>query len=310
MQKMISAVTVLLAAFFAAASYGADRCAPTLRVGTYNIRLATGDAGTPNAWTNRCGDVVALIRKLRLDAFGLQEVRPEQAEFLRKALDEFEFVGEHREADRKSGEASPVFYRKSRFRHEKAGTFWLSETPDVPGRKGWGAACPRVCSYLILRDTASGRRLCFANVHTDHVSALARKNGMMLVIRRMKEFGDGAPIVFVGDHNCNETEAPALAVAAVLRDAVHVSETPPRGAWRTFNGWRWREKEISAVEALKLPSEVRNSRKGSPCGSRIDYVYVSPGIRVLDCVTVDETRPGTRLYPSDHFPVVATIALP
>ena len=42
-----------------------------------------------------------------------------------------------------TGEASPVCYRKSRFEELKKGTFWLSETPDTPGLKGWGAACPQ-----------------------------------------------------------------------------------------------------------------------------------------------------------------------
>ena len=43
---------------------------------------------------------------------------------------------------------------------------------------------------------------------------------------------------------------------------------------------------------------------------RIDYIYVSDGTRVLDFATHDDRRPGTDLYPSDHFPVTATIELP
>jgi len=43
---------------------------------------------------------------------------------------------------------------------------------------------------------------------------------------------------------------------------------------------------------------------------RIDYIYVSPGTRVLAFRTIAEPRPGTHLYPSDHFPVVATLAFP
>ena len=296
-----------------------------VRVATYNIRLATGDKGTSNAWEERRDDMVGLVRRLDVDAGGLQEVRPEQMAFLRERFPEFEFVGEHRGADRVSDEASPVFYRKSRFVAEKKGTFWLSETPDVPGVKGWGAACPRVCSYLVLRDKSTGKRFCFANTHTDHVSALAREKGMMLVIERMREFGAGAPIVFTGDHNCRETEAPAEAVSKLLRNALYVSETPPEGPWRTFNGWQWREKEVSTGDAMKLPADVRNARMGSPdadkkvgngrhvwedCGARIDYIYVSPGVRVVDYATVGDPRPGRKLYPSDHFPIVATIELP
>ena len=315
----------LAAAALAAAMFAGCRYEPVkVRVGTYNIRLSPGDKGTPNAWDERKADMVALIRKLDLDAFGLQEVCPDQMQYLREQLPEYEFVGEHREADRVSGEASPVCYRRSKFDAEKAGTFWLSETPDVPGVKGWGAACPRVCSYLVLRDKRRGRRFCFANVHTDHKSAEAREKGMLLVIDRMKEFGKGAPIVFTGDHNCRETEAPAVAVSKLLSNALYASETPPKGSWRPFSGWSWRDAEYSAVDALKMPENVRNARKGSPdadkdrngghvwedCGARIDYIYVSPGVRVLDYETVNDPRPGAKLYPSDHFPIVATVELP
>lgn len=294
-----------------------------IRVGSFNIRLEPGDRKTENAWNLRKKDMVELIRKMNLDAFGLQEVCPIQAQYLREQLPEFEFVGEHRGADRKSDEASPVFYRKDRFEALKSGTFWLSETPDVPGVKGWGAACPRVCSWMWLKDKKTGRTFCFANTHTDHVSALARKEGMLLIIRRMKEFSGGAPIVFTGDHNCRENEEPAMAVSKLLDNALYLSQTPPQGSWRTFTGWKYREEEYSTVRALKLPVGLRNARKGSPdadkdangqyrwedCGPRIDYIYVTPGTKVLDYATHNDVRPGTKLYPSDHFPVSATIEL-
>ena len=324
MNRKTFLILCLAAAALAGCTCPCAADAAKVRVGSYNIRLATGDKGTDNAWPKRCDDMIALIRSLNLDVFGLQEVRPEQAKFLAEKLPEFVYVGEHRGADRKSDEASPVCYRKDRFKALKSGTFWLSETPEVPGKKGWGAACPRVCSWLLLEDIRSGRRFCFANTHTDHVSELARKEGMLLIIERMKEFGAGVPIVFTGDHNCRETEAPAVAVSKLLKNALYESETPPKGPWRTFTGWQWRDAEFPAVDAMKLPSHVRNARKGSPdaekaknggyvwedCGPRIDYIYVSPGVRVLDYATHADPRPGTHLYPSDHFPLSATIEIP
>jgi endonuclease/exonuclease/phosphatase family metal-dependent hydrolase len=296
----------------------------TLRVGSYNIRLQPGDKKTPNAWNERKADFLNLLRKMDLDAFGLQEVCPGQAEYITNNLPQYVLVGEHRNADRVSGEASPVLYRKDRFEALKCGTFWLSETPDVPGHKGWGAACPRVCSWMWLKDRRTGKTFCFANTHTDHVSALARKEGMLLIIRRMHEFAPpGTPVVFTGDHNCRETEEPAQAVSKLLRNALYITETPPKGPWRTFTGWKWRDTEYSAVDALKLQPNVRNARKGSPdadkmknggyvwedCGPRIDYIYVSDGIKVKSYTTWADPRPGTHLYPSDHFPVTATIEL-
>ena len=40
---------------------------------------------------------------------------------------------------------------------------------------------------------------------------------------------------------------------------------------------------------------------------RIDYIYVSPGTRVLSYATAGDGRPGGKLYPSDHVPVVAKV---
>ena len=125
-------------------SVSGNPLAEAVKVGSYNIRQSHADKGSPNAWDERKADLVALVKRLDLDVCGLQEVNPSQFKYLREALDDYEFVGEHRNADRKSGDASHVFYRKSRFEAEKSGTFWLSETPDVPGSKGWGAGCPRV----------------------------------------------------------------------------------------------------------------------------------------------------------------------
>ena len=315
-------IFLCLLAFAAGVAFAANGTA--LKVGTYNIRLQPGDKGTPNAWESRKADFLNLLLRLDLDAFGLQEVCPGQAEYITNNLPQYVLVGEHRNADRVSGEASPVLYRKDRFDALKCGTFWLSETPDVPGLKGWGAACPRVCSWMWLKDRKTGKTFCFANTHTDHISALARKEGMLLIIRRMHEFAPpGTPVIFTGDHNCRETEEPAQAVSKLLKNALYISETPPTGPWRTFTGWHWREKEYSTTDALKLAPHVRNARKGSPdadkrtnggyvwedCGARIDYIYVSDGIRVKSYATRDDPRPGTKLYPSDHFPVTAVIEL-
>ena len=86
-----------------------------IRVGSYNIRLQTGDKNTPNAWDLRKADMTELIRKLDLDAFGLQEVCPGQADYLTNNLPQYVMVGVHRDDGKRKGEASPVFYRKVRF---------------------------------------------------------------------------------------------------------------------------------------------------------------------------------------------------
>lgn len=299
-RQFCSAVVWALCSWACTSCTGLSPTAELIRVGSYNIRYngeRCADRGTVNDWEKRKGDVAELIRKLDLDVFGLQEVCPDQIAFLRRELPEFAFVGEHREADRQSGEASPVAYRRSRFAEERSGTFWLSETPEIPASKSWNTRCPRVCSYLVLREKTSGRRLCFANTHTDHISAEAREKGMLLIIRRMREFALGAPIVFTGDHNCRHGDAPAVAVRKFLADARDVSLTADPGPMNTFQGFG----------AYKDgPVDVHGRAYDD---YRIDYIYVTPGMKVHDFVTHGDRRPGTDLYPSDHYPVTASVEL-
>lgn len=285
-----------------------------LRVGTYNVRFASGDRGGLNDWDLRRCDVVALIRRLDMDVFGLQEVEPVQMQYFRGALAEYEVVGDHRNADRVTGEASPVVYRKRRFSLERSGTFWLSETPDEPGSRGWGAFNPRICTWAHLKDKLSGVEFCFMNAHPDSKSEQARNKGMELILIKMREVSPKAvPIVFVGDLNCRETAGAALLATRDLKNAMLASEMSPQGPWRTFNGWRWRDEEVLSEAALKISVEIRNGggefyeRCG---GSRIDYICVSKEVKVSQCATIATTRYGSRLYPSDHFPVMATLRLP
>ena len=308
----IVALTLAVAAGWTAWGAPALALNAAVRVGSYNIRYVAGDKGTENDWTKRRDDLVAQVRGFNFDAFGLQEVDPEQMQYLREKMPGYGFVGEHRNPDRKSGEASPVAYRKDRFDLEKSNTFWLSETPEVPGSrtKSWGVACRRVCTYAVLRDKATGRRLCFVNTHLDGAKARATENGMRLILERMKEFASGIPVVFTGDHNCVETSKAAKMATEVLKDSLYASERPQEGLWRTGGGFPRKEKEVSIADALKRTEAERNSKEWrKKFGGRIDYIYVSPSVRVLSYKTEAKLRPDLELYPSDHIPLIATLLL-
>ena len=305
MKKQIVIACAVLASAFAFA--GVDS---PLTVMTYNIRCASGDRNSKdNNWLARRNHFANFVKRLNPDVVGFQEVLPEQFEWLKSQFPAYEFIGRGRNANG-GGEASPIAFRRKRFASVVSGTFWLSETPDVPGSKGWDAALPRVCTYVVLIDKVTGKKFSFANTHTDHMGEAARENGMLLVIERMKNFGKGAPIVFVGDHNCLEWEKPARAVSKVLKDALYLSETPPKGAWRTFNFWHWKDKEHSIVDVLKLDIHERSVPGPMSDQKRIDYIYVSKGVKVLSYKTDPSPRPGTKLYPSDHFPSLAKIVIP
>ena len=255
----------------------------TIRVGTCNVRVAAkGDVAAGNGWNERKDDLIALLRRLDMDVFGLQEVHARPYRELCKGLKEWELVDDFEVS-------TPVAYRKDRFDLEKKGVFWLSETPDVPRSKGWGANYIRPCLYLILKDKRTGRRLCFINTHTDHIAVKARVEGMKLIVERMKSFSEGLPVVFVGDHNDGPKSEMTAIARKSLKDARDISEKKDPGPINTYHAF-----------GRAKPRERL----------RVDYIYVSDGVRVRDFVTHDDKRPGTDRYPSDHYPLSATIELP
>ena len=297
--KVLTVSLFAVAAMFSNDVFASN--ADSFRVGTFNIRLDADKS--PRDWKSRQKDVIKHIKDKNLDVFGLQEVLPHQASTIDAAFPDYMKFGDHREADRKSGEASSIYFATNRFELIRGGTFWLSETPDVPGSMSWKTAHKRVCSWAYLKDRKTKKEFCFANAHTDHRSALARKEGMLLIIRRMSEFAPtGTPIIFTGDHNCREWAEPAKAVTKILNNAMYVSKKKPVGPWRTYNAWKWIENDVSIQDALKLPKTER--------GARIDYIYVSKDIKVLDFVTHADARPGLKEYHSDHFLMTATVVLP
>ena len=251
-----------------------------LRVGTCNVRYPNaGDNKAGNGWDARKADLLNLVRKLDMDVFGMQEVHEKPFLDICAGLKEWEFVDDY-------GVTTPVAFRKSRFDLVKKGVFWLSETPDVPHSKGWGAANIRPCLHVILRDKVSGRKFCFVNTHTDHRSVQARIEGMKLILRRMEKFREGLPVVFVGDHNCGPATEPAIEARKVLKDARDISEVKDPGPINTFHNWG----KIKDID-----------------WRRCDYIYVSDGIKVRNFVTHDDKRPGTDRYPTDHYLLSASI---
>ena len=66
---------------------------------------------------------------------------------LDSALTDYTSVGVGRDDGAKGGEMNPVFFRKERFDMVRTITFWLSDTPEVPGFNRMGCIAPENC-YL------------------------------------------------------------------------------------------------------------------------------------------------------------------
>jgi endonuclease/exonuclease/phosphatase family metal-dependent hydrolase len=138
------------------------------------------------------------------------------------------------------------------------------------------------------RDT--GRPLYIYNVHFDHESQESRERSAALLIERIQGRADADPIIVAGDFNAGE-DNPAM---EILRGAGRAAGPRLRDSYRVLHP--------AATEVGTF-----NGFDGTASGPKIDGVFVSDGWRV-DAAAIVRTSIDGR-YPSDHFPVVATLRL-
>lgn len=246
--------------------------AEQLRVATFNIRTSRGCDGR-NRWRRRRDVCIELIRGLSADVVGLQEVRPDQLDDLRRAFPSASIVGAGRDEDG-GGEHAGVLVAPGSWGVESSETRWLSPTPTLPGSRGWDADLPRVVTLARLQ--RAGARLGIANTHFDNESATAREHSAALLVGWLDAERD-RPWIVLGDLN----DDPGSVPLRVLADAGYADTLPP---------------DAGGTE---------HSFSGATDRRRIDYVLTGPGVRVA-AAWIGHDRPDGRL-PSDHWPVVADL---
>jgi endonuclease/exonuclease/phosphatase family metal-dependent hydrolase len=245
-----------------------------LRVASFNIRTSRGQDGW-NSWPWRRRACAAAIEHLGADVVGLQEVRPSQLRYLRRRFRSARFYGRGRDADG-GGEHAAVLLSDPTWAVDSSETRWLASTPAVPGSRGWDAHLPRVAT--IVRLDSAGSRIGVVNAHFDHSGRAARRHSADLVLEWIAAEPERDWLV-LGDLNA----VPGSPVLAAFADA----------------GFR------DALAGVR--GGTQHGFSGATDRTRIDHVLVGPRWTVLGA-EIRHDRPGGRL-PSDHWPVVADLAL-
>ena len=244
-----------------------------------NVRCFSPTDLFRRSWFYRAPLQMKTLTEAQPDIIGFQEVTWLHLNYLRERLKGYEYVLCYRDGSPMS-EGCPIFYSGTRFTAVDKGSFWLSETPEVSS-KSWGAAFPRICTYVILEQN-DGKRLAVFNTHLDHVSQEARINGIRLVLEKLREYGD-LPCVLMGDLNTGEATPTYEAATALFDDAKYRAPETDSGA--TYQNW-----------GAALNRE------------NIDYFMISKqGISPLKYKVLRNTYDG--VYPSDHFPILLRFTL-
>ena len=282
-------------------------------VGSYNIRLkVSSDSVKGNVWQKRCQVICDQVNFMSPDIFGTQEVLHVQLLDMLQGLDGYDYIGVGRDDGKTGGEYAAIFYKADRLRLLDQGNFWLSETPDRPGL-GWDAACVRVCTWgRFARQTATDdEAFYFFNLHMDHVGVVARREGAKLIVRKIREIAQGAPVIVTGDFNVDQKDEiySIFTESGLLKDSYIASRLrfAENGTFNSFD------------------TELYTD-------SRIDHIFVSPDTEVesYGVLTNSYWMPNddsaaklkghdapqqidfskyTRRQPSDHYPVFVRLSL-
>jgi endonuclease/exonuclease/phosphatase family metal-dependent hydrolase len=269
-----------------------------LRVMSFNIRYGTADDGE-NSWSNRHQLVKNVIAEQSPDILGTQEALKFQLDELTRELDGYGLIGVGRDDGRQAGEHSAILYRSARLDEIESGTFWLSDTPEVPGSKSWGNQITRICSWALLTDRASGSRFYVYNVHLDHQSQAARERAVELIAARIGNRSSPDPVILTGDFNAGE-DNPAMRYLRGEIERAHAASDGAAPSPHLRDTFRAVHPDSSNVGTF-------NAFRGDTSGEKIDAVLVSSEWGVSSAAIVRTSVDGR--YPSDHFPVVATISL-
>jgi endonuclease/exonuclease/phosphatase family metal-dependent hydrolase len=282
--------------------------AQQLMVGSYNIRYKNwNDSVQGNVWNKRCQVICDQLNFMAPVVFGAQEVLYGQLQDMKAALDGYDYIGIGRDDGERAGEHEAIFYKTDKIKLLDHGDFWLSETPEKPGL-GWDAVCIRICTWgkFSMDETV----FYYFNLHMDHVGVIARREAAKLVVDRIREIAQGAPVILTGDFNVDQTNEiyTIFTESGLLKDS--------------YDAARIRFAENGTFNAFKTEYYTT---------SRIDHVFVSPEIQVESYGvltnsywtpddTIDTLKASDapqeisfdnyiRRNPSDHYPVFVKVRL-
>lgn len=247
----------------------------TFKAMSFNVRNYASDSGTEHAWTKRKSGVAAMLNTKCPMIVGAQECYVTQMNDITRACPQYGAYGLGRDNGTTSGETTAIFYCKDSVNVVEYGTFWLSATPNKVSL-GWDGACRRTCTWMRFKMKSSGQEFFVFNTHLDHQGAVAKVEGMKLIMEKIEAIDfAGLPVILTGDFN--SIPGDEVFTYNTLDDAR--KDSPRSDNFGSSNGYGNQNKQI-------------------------DHIFYK-GIRPLVFETIRDRWEGIT-YISDHYPIMCT----
>lgn len=263
-----------------------------LKVMTFNLRNGMAVTDGENWWPYRKDIVCNLILQESPDIIGTQEGWKFQLDYIKNKLSSYDWIGISRRGNQLD-EFCAIFYKPERFNLINSGTFWLSETPDVPGSKfSDNQLYPRIVTWAEFEIIGSELRFFAFNTHFDTYDGDdVPKRSAALLVSKIEEIAGTAPVVVTGDFNeYVESEVHKILVGEM-----------------DYNGIRGSLIDPWTVLGLAEEGTTHGFTGISNDPSRIDWVLCTEHFIPISGVVLHYNENGR--YPSDHFPVVVELKL-
>lgn len=263
-----------------------------LRLMSFNI--LRGDLNGPeHLWESRKDACLAMLEADKPDIFGLVECNSVQRDDILERFPQYKAVGVAVSGKTDSfpkTSSNSIFYLTEKLELEDWGTYWLSDTPEVPGSHTWYYRKPRTFTWARMK-CADGKRFIYVCVHLQDNSSSIKKEykeqkknyGMMnrtRAVALIKEMlatrinPEGLPMLLSGDLNARYDSFELKGFYDIFSLAADTAKKSDKGG--TFNGFK---KELY----------------------RIDHIFCS-GCTVSSFI-VDRQPYGGVQFISDHWPV-------
>ncbi len=249
-----------------------------LKFASFNLRCCDDPDG--NSIKERAPRLKAVLAPLSADVIAFQEIRPKWVpEIERDFLDQYELFLAYRSVEKPEGLIT--LWKKEKYDCVEKGHFWFSDTPSRESA-GWDEKyhCPRICSYVQLKEKGSERAFLLLNTHFGFGDGCQTKSARMI-----KAFSGRYPnlkTVIGGDFNMSPSSLGYKEMTDRYIDANAVTAMDRRA---TYHGYH--------------PSPEQTTH--------IDFIFCDRMVSPRSFRIIDDKVEGK--YPSDHFGIYSELFL-
>ncbi len=250
------------------------------RIMTMNILNSRVYGYGKTRFDRRSRAIEEMLRETDPDLIGVQELTDEMLPVMAPIFEIYGMCGRSRHS-RYNNEYAAILYKKERFEVIKQQTYWLSDTPDVPGSRFAASQFPRIVTFALLREISTDMVFSFFSTHLDVNFASVRCRQAQVLRDLILAHHRGSFTAVCGDFNdVKDSDTLRIICEAGLRDTSEDS----------------------------LGSTLRGRGGSARYHNRpVDHILLSSEVRECSVTKITAEYGGCR--PSDHFPLLADITL-